>query len=460
MSGSSGTPEPFEPLLPEKLKFHILTWGCQMNDHDAEKMSGLLAAAGHRRADGIEDADLVLLNTCSVREKAAQKVFSELGRLRRAKADRANRAVKPMILGVTGCLAQQEKEKIFKRAPHVDLVMGTMALKQLPRLVAEAASGAGRVIDTAFYADNHIFPHALTKRAPTAKALVSIIEGCNHACTYCVVPTTRGSERHRPASDILAEVSRLVEQGYREIELLGQNVNSYRGGCTFAELLSKVAEIDGLEWIRFTTSHPVDFTRELANTMLTVPKVAPFLHLPIQSGSDSVLRRMGRGYTSRDYLDRIAHLGEGRPDICLSTDFIVGFPGETERDFEATMDMLERVAFDASFSFVYSPRPHTPALRLADDVPMALKRERLARLQARQTELTHVSHRREVGKILKVRIEGQGSKDGRWLARTAKWRNVRLENPRGLPVPSMPFGRLVDALITDAGPHWLKGEVV
>jgi len=443
-----------------------------MNDHDSEKMSGLLVKNGYLPAKSIDDADIVLLNTCSVREKAAHKVFSELGRLKDAKANRANNPdspYNPMLIGVAGCLAQQEKEKIFRRAPYVDLVLGTMAIKQLPKLVADALSGAGRVIDTNFYPDNHLFPLDSIQRGATAKALVTIIEGCNHACAYCVVPTTRGKERHRPAADILAEVRGLAESGFREVELLGQNVNSYRGGCTFAELLYQVAGIDGLEWIRFTTSHPMNFTRDLAQAMITIPKVAPFLHLPIQSGSDKILRRMRRGYTSLDYTERIGYLGEWRNDICLSTDFIIGFPGETDEDFEDTMAILEKIKFDASFSFIYSPRPDTPALRLADDVPDSVKRERLTRLQARQTELTLMSHRREVGKIIPVRIENQcptedktedkeGADGGRyWLARTAHWRNVHLENPNNRP---MPFGRLVKAKVTDASPHWLRGEVV
>ena len=439
----------------ESARFCIRTWGCQMNDHDSEKMSGLLIASGLSPANAPEDADLVLLNTCSVREKAAEKVFSDLGRLREVKAGRPNRQ---MVIGVAGCLAQQEKEKIFKRAPFVDFVLGTMAIVQLPKLVAGAISGAAHGIDVAAYPDNHLFPADKIHRGPTAKALVTIIEGCDHSCTYCVVPNTRGRERHRPAENILEEIRGLVAKGYCEIELLGQNVNSYNGGCTFAELLHRAAEIDGLEWIRFTTSHPMNFTKELAEALVTIPKVAPFLHLPLQSGSDKVLRRMGRGYTAQDYIDRVGYLGEGRRGICLSTDFIVGFPGETDEDFEATMSLLEKLKFDASFSFIYSPRPGTPAMRLADDLPDKVKHERLARLQARQTEITFESHRREVGKIVPVRIEGRAaSGHGNWLARTAQWRNVHIENAGEA---ALPFGRLVEVRIVDAGPHWLKAELV
>lgn len=433
------------------MKFHIETWGCQMNDHDSEKLSGLLVREGHEPVATAAEADLVLLNTCSIREKAVHKVHSELGRLREEKER------KPLLIGVVGCLAQQEKDALFRRAPHIDFVLGTMAIQQLPKLVEDARAGRKRVIDTAEYPDNHLFPPEVTQRKPMAKALVTIIEGCNHACTYCVVPTTRGAERHRPLADVLAEVRGLVERGYREVELLGQNVNSYAGGCDFAGLLNRVSEIDGLEWIRFTTSHPMNFTRELAEVLVTNPKVAPFLHLPIQSGSDRILRRMGRQYTSADYLERLSFLGEGRERICLSTDFIVGFPEETDADFEDTMRILDQVAFDTSFSFVYSPRPGTPALRYKDDIPMHVKSERLMRLQARQTELTLQSHRRMVGRTVKARIESQGpTESGHWMARTGEWQNVHLSAPTGC---SLPFGELVEVRVTDAGPHFLRAEL-
>lgn len=434
------------------MKFHIETWGCQMNDHDGEKLSGLLSAEGFEAVDAAEDAELVLLNTCSIREKAVHKVYSELGRLREEKQRR------PLLVGVTGCLAQQEQAALFKRAPHIDFVLGTMALKQLPRLVAEARAGKARVMDTGEYPDNHLFPPSVTRRRDTAKALVTITEGCNHACTYCIVPTTRGAERHRPSADVVAEVRGLIERGYREVELLGQNVNSYAGGCTFAELLERVSEVDGLEWIRFTTSHPMNFTRELAKVLATNPKVAPFLHLPLQSGSDRVLRRMLREYTVAEYLERLGYLDEARDRICLSTDFIVGFPGETDEDFENTMKVLDEVAFDASFSFIYSPRPGTPSLRLKDDLPMAVKSERLARLQRRQAELTVASNRRFVGREIPVRIETHGpTEHGWWLARSGEWKTVHLVAGPGR---ELPFGELVQVRITQASPHFLGAELV
>jgi tRNA-2-methylthio-N6-dimethylallyladenosine synthase len=433
------------------MKFHVATWGCQMNDHDSEKLAGLLAAEGMEAVGTVAEADVVLLNTCSIREKAVHKVHSELGRLREEKLKRN------LLVGVTGCLAQQEKDALFRRAPHIDFVLGTMALKQLPRLVAEAQAGRQRVIDTGEYPDNHLFPPEVTRRGGSAKALVTIIEGCNHACTYCIVPLTRGIERSRPVADVVAEVRGLVAAGFKEVELLGQNVNSYAGGCGFAELLERVGEIDGLEWIRFTTSHPMNFTRELARVLTTHPKVAPFLHLPLQSGSDAVLRRMRREYTSAQYLERLAYLGEGRSRMALSTDFIVGFPGETDEEFDATLRILDQVGFDASFSFIYSPRPGTPSLRLKDDIPQAVKAERLRTLQQRQTALTLASNQRVIGQQVQVRVESEGpTEHGHWMGRTGNWKNVHLTaGARN----NLPFGSLVEARITAAGPHFLTGEI-
>jgi tRNA-2-methylthio-N6-dimethylallyladenosine synthase len=433
------------------MKFHVATWGCQMNDHDSEKLAGLLEAEGFESTDSLPEADVVLLNTCSIREKAVHKVYSELGRLREEKQRRN------FLIGVTGCLAQQEQEALFKRAPHIDFVLGTMALRQLPRLVEAARLGARRVIDTGEYPDNHLFPPDVARRRATAKALVSIVEGCNHACTFCIVPTTRGAERSRPWLDVVTEVRGLAASGFREVELLGQNVNSYAGGCSFPELLERVSEVASLEWIRFTTSHPVNFTPELARVLRSNPKMAPFLHLPVQSGSDAILRRMRREYTVADYLERISYLGEGRERLALSTDFIVGFPGETDADFEASLNLLDQVRFDASFSFLYSPRPGTPALRLKDDIPVAVKSERLRLLQQRQMELTQASNRRMVGRTVPVRIESQGpTGEGHWMARTGEWKNVHLQAGLGR---ILPFGELVEATITASGPHFLVGEI-
>ena len=422
-----------------------------MNDHDGERLSGLLVKEGFTPVATAEEAELVLLNTCSIREKAVHKVYSELGRLREEKNKR------DILIGVTGCLAQQEQATLFKRAPQIDFVLGTMAIKQLPRLVEAARAGRKRVIDTGEYPDNHLFPPEVARRRGTAKALVTIIEGCNHACTYCIVPTTRGVERNRPWQDIVSEVRGLVEGGYREVELLGQNVNSFQGGCSFAELLERVSEVEGLEWLRFTTSHPMNFTEDLAKVIVTNPKVAPFLHLPVQSGSNRILRRMLREYTVEEYLERLGYLGERRAALGLSTDFIVGFPGETDEDFEETMQLLETVKYDSSFSFIYSPRPGTAALRLKDDIPPSVKTERLQRLQKRQSELAKASNLRFVGRTVKARVESPGPTEaGYWMARTGDWKVVHLNVGAGRVLP---FGELVDVSVTMAGPHFMGAEI-
>ena len=434
------------------MKYLIETWGCQMNSHDSEKLEGLLLNDGHEAAAGLEDADLVLLNTCSIREKAVHKVYTRLGCLREEKKRRA------LIIGVVGCLAQQEKT-LLQRIHHIDFVLGTMAIQRLPDVLNAVINNGKGVVDTGVYPDSHMFPPEIIQRsASSAKAMVTITEGCNHACTYCIVPTTRGQERHRPFQDIVKEVRGLVAQGFREVELLGQNVNSFQGGCSFAELLDRVAGIENLEWIRFSTSHPMNFTPSLAKTIVTNTKVAPFLHLPVQSGSDEILRRMRRGYTVAQYLERLSYLGDGPKDLCVSTDFIVGFPGETDEHFESTMALLDRVKFDLSFSFIYSPRPGTPAMKLKDDLPYAVKLERLNILKVKQAELTTLSNRRMIGRQVEVRIETSTAfKSGYWLARTSNWKNVHIRVLEGY---RLPFRHLVSVKIIDASPHFLLAEVV
>jgi tRNA-2-methylthio-N6-dimethylallyladenosine synthase len=423
-----------------------------MNNHDSEKLEGLLLKDGHEAASGFEDANLVLLNTCSIREKAVHKVHTRLGYLREEKKKR------PIIIGVLGCWAQQEKT-LLQRMPQIDFVLGTMAIQQLPRILKEVLGNDKRIMDTNAYPDSHIFPASDIQRSNSfAKAMVTIIEGCNHACTYCIVPTTRGSERHRPFQDIIQEINELVSQGFREVELLGQNVNSFQGGCSFPELLDRVAEINDLEWIRFSTSHPINFTPSLARTMLTNTKVVPFLHLPVQSGSDEILRRMRRGYTVAQYLERLSYLGDGPKDLCISTDFIVGFPGETDANFEDTITLLDKVKFDLSFSFLYSPRPGTPAMNLKDDLPYAVKLERLNRLKAKQTDFTILSNSKMIGRELKVRIETPtASKNGYWLARTSNWKNVHIRVTDGC---ELPFRCLISVKIVAAGPHFLVAEII
>lgn len=432
-------------------KFYIQTWGCQMNDHDGEKLSGLMIKDGYEEVDSSKEADVVLLNTCSIREKAVHKVFSELGRLKKEKLQR------PLTIGITGCLAQQEQENLFSRAPQIDFVLGTMALDKLPDVLAQSHRKGERSMDVGEYPDNHLFPTEIAKRKATAKALVTIIEGCNHACTYCIVPRTRGVERSRPFRSIVEEVQRLVDAGYREIELLGQNVNSFQGGCNFTELLQKVSAVQGLEWLRFTTSHPMNFTQELASEIISNPKIAPFLHLPVQSGSNTILKRMLREYTVEEYLERLAYLGSGRAQLCLSTDFIVGFPGETELDFQQTLDLLDQVRFETSFSFIYSLRPGTAAVRLKDDLPAEVKQERLTRLQSRQAYWTLLDNQNMIGKIVEARIENPVLSDhGFWIARTGSSKTLHIQ---GKDAYQPALGQLVSARIHGASPHFLAAEL-
>ena len=433
-------------------KFFIQTWGCQMNDHDGEKLTGLMLRDGYKEVRSSKEADIVLLNTCSIREKAVHKVFSELGRLKKEKLQR------PLTIGVTGCLAQQEQAHLFTRAPQIDFVLGTMALGKLPEVLAQAQIDGERGMDVGEYPDNHLFPTEMAKRKPTAKALVTIIEGCNHACTYCIVPRTRGIERSRPFQSIVDEVKRLVDEGYCEIELLGQNVNSFQGGCNFTELLQKVSAVNGLEWLRFTTSHPMNFTKELACEIVSNPKITPFLHLPVQSGSNAVLKRMLREYTIEEYLERLAYLGSGRSSLCLSTDFIVGFPGESESDFQKTLELLDQVQFETSFSFIYSLRPGTAAVRLKDDLPAEVKQERLMRLQSRQAHWTLLDNQNMIGKTVDARIENPILNDeGFWIARTGSSKTLHLQGKVGRR-PQM--GQLISARIHGASPHFLAAELV
>ncbi len=423
-----------------------------MNDHDGEKLTGVMVQEGYVEVNSSKEADVVILNTCSIREKAVHKVFSELGRLKKEKLQR------PLTIGVTGCLAQQEQSHLFTRAPQIDFVLGTMALEKLPHILSQAQIKGEKGIDVEHYPDNHLFPTEIAKRKPTAKALVTIIEGCNHACTYCIVPRTRGIERSRPYQSIIDEVIRLIDQGYREIELLGQNVNSYAGGCNFTELLRRVSALKGLEWLRFTTSHPMNFTKELAHEIVTNPRIAPFLHLPVQSGSNAVLKRMLREYTIEEYLERLDYLGSSRSSICLSTDFIVGFPGETESDFQQTLDLLDYVQFESSFSFIYSLRPGTAAVRLKDDLPAEVKQERLVRLQSRQAHWTLLDNQNMIGKVVDARIENPIlNENGFWVGRMGSSKTLHLKEKVGY-IPQM--GELVSARITAASPHFLGAELV
>ena len=432
----------------------IKTFGCQMNEYDSQKMADLLRAShGFETAAVPEEADLLLLNTCSIREKAQEKLFSELGRWKALKDARRG-----VVIGVGGCVASQEGERVFARAPYVDLVFGPQTLHRLPELYDAALAERRPVVDVSF-PEIEKFDRLPEPRADGPTAFVSIMEGCSKYCTFCVVPYTRGEEFSRPFDDVIAEIAALAAQGVREVTLLGQNVNAYRGLmhdgqiCDLAALVRYVAAIDGIERIRYTTSHPVEFTDRLIQTYAEVPELVSHVHLPVQSGSDRILAQMKRGHTVLEYLSKIRRLREARPDISISSDFIVGFPGETHADFEATLRLVEQVDFDHSFSFIYSPRPGTPAAALPDDVTPEEKKHRLAILQRRLEELAYEKSRRMVGSVQRVLVTGQSKKDARELAaRTANNRVVNFAGDAALT------GQFVDVRITAALPNSLRGE--
>ncbi|UXY16132.1 tRNA (N6-isopentenyl adenosine(37)-C2)-methylthiotransferase MiaB [Chitiniphilus purpureus] len=440
-------------------KVFIKTFGCQMNEYDSDKMADLLhVTEGLTKTDNPEEADVILFNTCSVREKAQEKVFSDLGRVRELK--QRNPA---LVIGVGGCVASQEGAEIVKRAPYVDVVFGPQTLHRLPELIARKRETGAAQVDISF-PEIEKFDHLPPARVEGATAFVSIMEGCSKFCSFCIVPYTRGQEVSRPFEDVLAEVADLAQQGVKEVTLLGQNVNAYRGRildggpdevCDFAMLLEYVHEIPGIERIRYTTSHPKEVTQRLIDCYRTLPKLVSHLHLPVQAGSDRVLVAMKRGYTTLEYKSLVRKLREARPDICLSSDFIVGFPGETEDDFERTMKLIEEVRFDASFSFLYSMRPGTPAADLPDDVPQEVKTRRLMHLQARIEALAQEVNRAMVGTVQRVLVEGHARKNAAELAgRTDNNRIVNFEGPARL------INQFVDVLVTEALPHSLRGRIV
>jgi len=436
-------------------KLHIRTFGCQMNEYDSNKMADLLGAAhGLRLTDRADEADVLLLNTCSVREKAQEKVFSQLGMWREFKQSRPD-----LIIGVGGCVASQEGEAILKRAPYVDLVFGPQTLHRLPRMIDEVRRARRAVVDISF-PEIEKFDHLPAPRSDGPSAYVSVMEGCSKYCTFCVVPYTRGEEFSRPFDDVVSEVAELAAQGTREINLLGQNVNAYRGDmheggvADLALLIAYVAAIDGIERIRYTTSHPLEMSDSLIQAYVEIPQLVSHLHLPVQSGSDRILALMKRKHTALEYKATIRRLREMRPDISLSSDFIVGFPGETDADFEATMNLIAEMGFDHSFSFVYSPRPGTPADALPDDVPLAVKKQRLAILQQRINQQAQAISRRMVGTRQQILVTGPSRKDpGQMCGRTE---NNRVVNFKGDPAL---IGTFVDVSITEALPNSLRGEL-
>ncbi|MSR14489.1 MAG: tRNA (N6-isopentenyl adenosine(37)-C2)-methylthiotransferase MiaB [Gammaproteobacteria bacterium] len=434
----------------------IKTFGCQMNEYDSQKMLDLLQVAhGIEVTPRIEDADLLLMNTCSVREKAFEKLFSELGRWRELKHARPE-----LLIGVGGCVASQEGDAIFARAPFVDLVFGPQTLHRLPEMVTAAAGGEKHVVDISF-PEIEKFDRLPTPQADGPTAFVSIMEGCSKYCSFCVVPYTRGEEFSRPFDDVIVEINALAEQGVREITLLGQNVNAYRGLmhqgkiADLAALIHYIAAIDGIERIRYTTSHPIEFSDRLIDTYGTVSKLVNHVHLPVQSGSDRILALMKRGHTRLEYLAKIRRLRKIRPDISISSDFIVGFPGETEDDFNATMRLVDQVDFDHSFSFIYSPRPGTPAASLPDPISSEEKKHRLAILQRRLDELGREKSRRMLGTAQRVLVVGPAKKNPRELAARAE--NNRVVN---FPGDSSLIGHYVPVTITEVLSNSLRGELL
>ena len=436
-------------------KLYIKTFGCQMNEYDSAKMADVLGASEAMQTTASpEDADVIIFNTCSVREKAQEKVFSDLGRARLIKA-----ANPDIIIGVGGCVASQEGQAIVERAPYVDVVFGPQTLHRLPELIARRRATGRPQVDISF-PEIEKFDHLPLGRADGVTAFVSVMEGCSKYCSFCVVPYTRGAEISRDFEGVLVEIAGLAAQGVREVTLLGQNVNAYRGAMAdgetadFALLIEYVADIPGIERIRYTTSHPKEMTQRLIDAYARIPKLVSHLHLPVQSGSDRVLAAMKRGYTVLEYKSIVRRLRAVRPDLSLSSDFIVGFPGETDADFEATMRLIDEVRFDGAFSFLFSRRPGTPAADMADDTPPEIKQERLARLQSRVGALAAATSQAMVGGVEAVLVERHARRDATELAgRTA---NNRVVN---FPGNARLVGAFVDVTITDALPHSLRGAV-
>ncbi len=445
-------------MNPPVKKVFIKTFGCQMNEYDSDKMADVLHAAdGYEKTSDVDEADLILFNTCSVREKAQEKVFSDLGRVKHLKD-------KGVLIGVGGCVASQEGEAIIERAPYVDVVFGPQTLHRLPELLAQRERQRRPQVDISF-PEIEKFDHLPPARVDGANAFVSIMEGCSKYCSYCVVPYTRGEEVSRPFDDVLAEVAGLTAQGVKEITLLGQNVNAYRGtmGRTteiadFALLIERVAQIRGIERIRYTTSHPNEFTQRLVDVYARVPQLVNHLHLPVQHGSDRILMAMKRGYTAMEYKSTVRKLRAVRPGISMSSDFIVGFPGESEADFAQMMKLIEDVGFDDSFSFVFSPRPGTPAAALHDDTPHDVKLKRLYRLQSLVTEQARRISESRLGTVQQVLVEGPSRKDASELSGRTECN--RMVSFKGGPNSARLIGQMIDVTITRVNAHSLRGEVM
>jgi tRNA-2-methylthio-N6-dimethylallyladenosine synthase len=441
-------------------KLFIKTYGCQMNVYDSARMADALVPHGYVATDRADDADLVILNTCHIREKAAEKVYSELGRLRRLRERRRAQGA-DMVIGVAGCVAQAEGQAMLERAPFVDIVVGPQAYHRLPELLHRRARAAASVLDTDFPAESKFdrLPEELAS-PPGVSAFLTVQEGCDKFCTFCVVPYTRGAEASRPATAIVAEAHRLVDAGAREITLLGQNVNAYRGDgpdgrpWSLARLIEALGEIDGLARIRYTTSHPRDVCDDLIAAHGSVAKLMPFLHLPVQSGADAVLQAMSRRHSADDYRRIVERLRRARPDLALSSDFIVGFPGETERDFEATLALVDEIGFAQAFSFKYSPRPGTPAAGMRKQIADTVKSARLARLQALLAEQARTFNDGMVGRVLPVLLERPGRHPGQKVGRTPYLQAVHVE------AAGSALGETVDVVITESHAHSLAAVAV
>jgi tRNA-2-methylthio-N6-dimethylallyladenosine synthase len=437
-------------------KLFIKTWGCQMNEYDSDKMADLLDSThGYELAETAEEADVILLNTCSIREKAQEKVFHQLGRWKNLKKTKPE-----LIIGVGGCVASQEGETIRQRAPFVDMVFGPQTLHRLPEMINQIKGGSSSVVDVSF-PEIEKFDRLPEPRADGPTAFVSIMEGCSKYCTFCVVPYTRGEEVSRPVDDVLLEIAQLAAQGVREVNMLGQNVNAFRGHhhdgsiCTFAELLELVASINGIDRIRYTTSHPVEFTDDIIEAYAQIPELVDHLHLPVQSGSDRILNMMKRGHTAIEYKSKIRKLRKIRPNLSMSSDFIIGFPGETDEDFTATMDLIQAMDFDLSFSFIYSARPGTPAADLPDDVSEDTKKQRLQLLQQRINQQALRIARSMLGTEQRILVEGPSKKNPMEL--TGRTENNRVVNFEGQPHM---IGQFVDVKIVSVFANSLRGEVI
>src|ERR1700692_2182891 len=439
------------PQSPDKT-FYLETFGCQMNAHDSEKVGGTLVQQGYRQVPTVEEAGLLLYNTCSIRDKAEQKVFNRLSDYKKYRAQGKQ-------FGVLGCVAQQEGAKIFERAPYVSLVCGSASYRNLPQMLVQLETGATRVTGLDDRMTDECFETEFTARTNPHRGYITIIEGCDKFCAYCVVPYTRGKERSRTSASVLDEARQLADLGYTEIQLLGQNVNSYRdpdGKKSFAELLIALSEVGGIRRVRFTTSHPRDFGRDIIDAIDAVPALCDHVHLPVQSGSTRVLDAMQRLYTRDEYLERISWIQAATRDISLTSDLIVGFPGETEREFEETLSLMDVVGYDSVFTFKYSARPNTPALGLEDAIPDAEKARRLAVVNERQKQIGARRNQRHIGQVLEVMVEGKNEARGQWVGRTSQIKVMNFTTPQGIEVKA---GSYVAVRVTASFPNSLVGEL-